>query len=82
MEEREIAIVNRGKVAYLYMNNVFEERLEKIVRSGKEQYAFMYILDDRIAELLKEYDFNDGLKKYNNCFKSVSIAIVKAKSKE
>lgn len=80
--EREIAIVNRGKVAYLYMHNIFEDRLEKIVRSGKEQYAFIYKMNDEITELLEEFDFDDELKKYNNCFKSVSMAIVKAKSKE
>lgn len=81
MEDREIAIVNRGKVAYLYCNNKFEDRIEKIVRNGQEMYAFVYVLDKEIQELLNKFDSNVELKKYNSSFKHVALAIKKKKNK-
>lgn len=83
MEKRqEINIVNRGKVAYLYTNGKFEDRVEKIERNGQEMYAFVYVLDEEIQELLDKFDKNIELKKYNASFKHVALAIKKCKMRE
>ena len=81
MEDREIAIVNRGKTAYLYCNSKFEDRVEKIVRNGQEMWAFVYVLDREIQKLLDEYDSNTELKKYNASFKHVACTLAKHKYK-
>lgn len=82
MDSREIAIVNRGKVAYLYCNNKFEDRVEKIVRNGQEMWAFIYKLDKEIQKLLDKYDENVELKRYNASFKHVALAVKKCKAQE
>ena len=83
MEKRqEINIVNRGKVAYLYTNGKFEDRVEKITRNGQEMYAFVYVLDEEIQRLLDEYDKDIELKKYNSSFKHVALAVKKCKMRE
>lgn len=71
----ELKIVNRGKVAYLYMNDCFEQDIELIERNGKTQYAFVYEATDKVLSLLKEFDESNNLKKYNSCFKHVALAI-------
>ncbi|EPS48453.1 hypothetical protein CFSAN002367_20107 [Clostridium botulinum CFSAN002367] len=58
----EIKIVNRAKIAYLYMNDIFEDRIEKIERNGQEMWAFVFMNTDRLHELLKEYDGKTDLK--------------------
>ncbi|BDR75773.1 DUF5659 domain-containing protein [Clostridium tetani] len=79
--EREIAIVNRGKVAYLYTFSKFEDRVEKIERNGQEMYAFVYKLDKEIQKLLDEFDENVELKRYNSAFKHVACTLAKYKYK-
>lgn len=81
-DRREIAIVNRGKVAYLYTFSRFEDRIEKINRNGQEMYAFVYKLDKEIQKLLDKYDKNVELKKYNSSFKHVALAVKKCKTQE
>lgn len=83
MEEEkinEIAIVNRGKTAYLQMNQIFEERIDKIYRNGKEQYAFIYLATDTVRDLLREFDADNKLKLYNSCFRNIAYEIAKAKT--
>ncbi|OOO66822.1 hypothetical protein BS638_06440 [Clostridium tepidum] len=80
--DREIKIVNRGKVAYLYCNSKFEDRIEKITRNGQEMYAFVYVLDEEIQDLLNEYDRNTELKRYNSAFKHVALAVKKCRAQE
>lgn len=83
MEKRqEINIVNRGKVAYLYTNSKFEDRVEKIERNGQEMYAFVFKNDDKLQELLDKFDNNIELKKYNSSFKHVALAVKKCKAQE
>lgn len=81
MKDKEVAIVNRGKVAYLYTFSKFEDRIEKIVRNGQEMWAFVYKLDKEIHELLDEYDENVELKQYNASFKHVACTLAKHKYK-
>ncbi|HIG0362041.1 DUF5659 domain-containing protein [Clostridium sporogenes] len=78
----EIKIVNRAKIAYLYMNDIFEDRIELIKRNGQEMWAFVFENNDRIHELLKEYDRKTDLKKYNSAFKFIAMQIKKKKMEE
>lgn len=78
----EISIVNRGKIAYLQRENIFQERIEKITRNGMEQWAFIYILTDSVRDFLKKYDEDIKLKKYNSCFKNMAYKIAKCKELE
>lgn len=83
MEElKEIAIVNRNKIAYLYSNGIFEDRIEKIYRNGQEQYAFVFIATDTVRDLLKEFDEDTELKRFCSNFKSVAFTIKKYKEQE
>lgn len=74
-----IKIVNRGKVAFLYSNDIFEEEIELIERHGQEVWSFNFIATETVRDLLQEYDRNNFLKKYNSCFKHVALAIKKKK---
>lgn len=77
-ENREIALVNRAKVAYLYTKaNIYEERIDLIERNGQQMYAFIFKLTDIVKQLLKEYDAQIELKKYNSNFKNIALAIKK-----
>ncbi|HDK7179294.1 DUF5659 domain-containing protein [Clostridium botulinum] len=78
----EIKIVNRAKIAYLYMNDIFEDRIEEIERNGQEMWAFVFENNDRVHELLKEYDGKTDLKKYNSAFKFIAMQIKKKKMEE
>ncbi len=78
----EIKIVNRAKIAYLNMNDIFEDRIEKIERNGQEMWAFVFMNTDRLHELLKEYDGKTDLKKYNSAFKFIAMQIKKKKMEE
>ncbi|RXM57231.1 hypothetical protein DP133_11585 [Clostridium tetani] len=80
--DREIKIVNRGKVAYLYTNGIFEDRVEKIERNGQEMYAFVYKMNEELQKLLNEFDKDIELKKYNASFKHVALAVKKCKAQE
>lgn len=82
IKENEIALINRGKVAYLMRENIFCERIEKILRNGKEVYAFVYTYTDVVEDLLKKFDDDTRLKEYNNCFKSIAHDIRKFKELE
>lgn len=76
---KELKIVNRGKVAYLQMHGIFEKRIEKIYRNGKEQFAFVYMDTETVGELLREFDYDERLRLYNSCFRNIAYSIVKAK---
>ncbi|NFL55722.1 hypothetical protein FDB79_08980 [Clostridium botulinum] len=78
----EIKIVNRAKIAYLYMNDIFEDRIEEIERNGQQMWAFVFENNDRVHELLKEYDGKTDLKKYNSAFKFIAMQIKKKKMEE
>ncbi|KGI37938.1 hypothetical protein DP149_10180 [Clostridium tetani] len=80
--DREIKIVNRGKVAYLYTHGVFEDRIEKINRNGQEMWAFVYKNTEELQELLEKFDKNVELKQYNAAFKHIALAIKKCKAQE
>lgn len=80
MEENKI--VNRAKIAYLYMNDIFEDRIEEIERNGQEMWAFVFKNNDMVHELLKEYDGKTDLKKYNSAFKFIAMQIKKKKMEE
>ncbi|AJA49547.1 hypothetical protein CPAST_c34860 [Clostridium pasteurianum DSM 525 = ATCC 6013] len=83
MEElKELFIVNRNKIAYLYSNGIFEDRIEKIYRNGQEQYAFVFIATDTVRDLLKEFDGDTELKRFCSNFKSVAFTIKKYKEQE
>lgn len=83
MEElKELFIVNRNKVAYLYSNGIFEDRIEKIYRNAQEQYAFVFTATDIVRDLLKEFDENVELKRFCSNFKSVAFTIKKYKDQE
>ncbi|MBN3418601.1 hypothetical protein EXN00_09770 [Clostridium botulinum] len=83
MEERnEIALINRGKISWLYCHNVFEKRIELINRHGQDLFAFIFENNEKLHELLLEFDEHTDLKKYNNCFKHVALAIKKKKMEE
>ncbi|NFK78274.1 hypothetical protein FDA95_06620 [Clostridium botulinum] len=85
MEENRrdiIAIVNRAKCSYLYAHDVFEEDIRLVERNGQQQYAFIFKNTNKLHELLKEYDENIWLKRYNSCFKHVALAIIKKKKME
>ncbi|MHB9909378.1 DUF5659 domain-containing protein [Clostridium botulinum] len=77
-----IEIVNRGKVSYLYCNDTFEEDIQLIERNGQEQYAFVFRNTEKLHKLLKEFDENVWLKRYNSCFKHVALALKKRKIEE
>ncbi|EJE7236665.1 hypothetical protein M5L40_003684 [Clostridium botulinum] len=79
---KEIKIVNRAKIAYLYMNDIFEDRIEEIERNGQQMWAFVFENNDRVHELLKEYDGKTDLKKYNSAFKFIAMQIKKKKMEE
>jgi hypothetical protein len=81
-ELKEIAIVNRNKIAWLYTNGIFEDRIEKIYRNGKEQYAFIFTATDTVRDLLTEFDENVELKRFCSNFKSVAFTIKKYKEQE
>ncbi|EPY2275472.1 DUF5659 domain-containing protein [Clostridium sporogenes] len=78
----EIKIVNRGKVSWLYTYDIFEDRIELIERNGQEMWCFIFKNNDKLRELLKEYDENIWLKRYNSCFKHVALEIKKKKMEE
>ncbi|SMC19398.1 hypothetical protein SAMN02745134_00818 [Clostridium acidisoli DSM 12555] len=83
MEElKEITIVNRNKIAWLYTNVIFEERVEKIHRNGLEQYAFVFMATDIVKELLTEFDENIELKRFCSCFKNIAFTLKKYKEQE
>ncbi|WP_434283539.1 DUF5659 domain-containing protein [Clostridium botulinum] len=83
MEEiKTVKIVNRGKIAYLYMNDIFEDRIEEIERNGQQMWCFIFKNNDRVHELLKEYDGKTDLKKYNSAFKFIAMQIKKKKMEE
>ncbi|MEW9093725.1 MAG: hypothetical protein AB2417_01475 [Clostridiaceae bacterium] len=82
MEYKEIKVVNRGKIAYLHTYGVFEERIDKIIRNEQEMYAFVYLVTNTVRDLLKRYDEDDFLKKYNSSFKQIAYAIKKERSRE
>lgn len=82
MEDKEIKIINRGKIAYLSTHSIFEERIEKINRNGQDMWAFVFIATDKVKDLLQEYDRDLFLKKYNASFKNIAYTIAKIKKKE
>jgi hypothetical protein len=83
MEElKEITIVNRNKVAYLYANNIFEDRIEKIYRNGLDQYAFVFIATSTLKALLTEFDEDIELKRFCSCFKNIAFTLKRAKEQE
>ncbi|ACA54552.1 hypothetical protein HYH96_04770 [Clostridium botulinum] len=78
----EIKIINRGKIAFLYMNDVFEKDIQLIFRNGQYIWAFVFNNNEKVHRLLQEYDTKNDLKKYNNCFKHIALAIKKKKMEE
>lgn len=83
MEElKELFIVNRNKITYLYSNGIFEDRIEKIYRNAQEQYAFIFAATDIVRDLLTEFDEDIELKRFCSNFKSVAFTIKKYKEQE
>jgi hypothetical protein len=82
VKENEIALVNRGKIAYLQRENIYQERIEKISRNGKEQFAFIFTYTDIVKDLLKKFDNDTGIKEYNSCFRRIFYDIAKYRELE
>lgn len=76
----EIYIINRNKVAYLQMEGIFQERIEKVEKSGK--YAYVFLKTDVVMETLKEYENDERLKRYNSIFKNIIQEINRLKESE
>lgn len=78
--EDEIVIINRGKIAYLHMNNMFEERIEIVDVNGNKSWAWVFKRNEDLKELIKEYNENQFLKDYNSCFKNIAYDLARIKS--
>lgn len=82
IKDNEIKLINRGKVAYLHMYNIFEDRIEKCEMNGKEQWCWIFKKDDKVFELLKEFNENEFLKIYNAAFKNIAYDLARVKTRE
>lgn len=77
----ELVILNRAKVAYAHLHNIFEDRIELIEDKGQVQYAWIFKRSEGLAEVIKEYNNDTVLKAYNSCFKNLSYDLHKLKMK-
>lgn len=75
--KRDLEILNKNKVAYLYSKNLYETDVKKICRNGVEQFAFVYAPTQEVLKVLKSYDENIELKKFLNNFNSINAVIRK-----
>lgn len=77
MESKYVKLKSMNKIAWLYMNNCFEDHIDDCVESNRLQVVFVYKVTEEFERLLKEYRDNQFLRFYCESFKSVKFAIAK-----